>query len=219
MNPGVVLDKMPGIVNENICIKKRKHVDALPRQDGTSTKRKKQSKKRDEDNIHAEILLLESQIVGSRLHYNDISKLLEYVPSHNQQDERDVVAAVALCRVFCKLMAQESMTASPQAPENETTIIKWLLQRYQEYQDALVSLFTADAHRQSTALTLIMKLVKVEAAELKLPEQSIWHSGIFSKLIAALAQTTEAKEARAEFGDKYLEEYHDVRYYTLLNLS
>ena len=212
-------ENMTGLVDEQLVRKKRKHTDAPPGRNAIGKKRKKHSKERTETDIHSEILLLESQIVQSRLHYNDIGKLLRYASSSDNQDGRDVAGAVALCRVFCKLMVQGSMSPSPRAPENEATVVKWILQKYQEYQGNLAGLLRADAHRQSTALTLIMKLVKVEAAELKLPEQSVWLSGVFSKFISVVAEDLEAEQARAEFGDKYLEQYHDVRYYTLLNLS
>ena len=201
-----------------IPIPKRKKGATANNENGASKRRKLENSTETPD-IHSEVLLLESQIVGSRLHYNHITTLLEYASSKNGSDERDVVAAVALCRVFCKLMVQGSLVHSPQASENEITITKWLLQRYQDYQKTLFDLLSSEAPRQSTALTLIMRLLKDEATYLKVGDLAIWQSGIFPRLIAALSESGQAQEARVEFAEKYLEQYHDVRYYCLKELS
>ena len=199
--------------------KKRKIAHVQSDRKIISKKPRKQAREIDQPDLQSQILLLESRIVESRLHYNDISTLLEYVSAQDQGDGRDITAAVALCRIFCKLMAQGSLTAASDAPENEATIVKWLLQRFQEYQERLVGLLKGDPHRQSSALTLLMRLLKVEAAASKLPERTIWLNGILTKLITAFMDCPQAGEARIEFGEKYLEQYHDIRYYTWLNLS
>ena len=205
-------------MNGEVPTQKRKKGANANNENGASKRRKSENSTETPD-IHSEVLLLESQIVGSRLHYNHITTLLEYASSKKEADERDVVAAVALCRVFCKLMVQGSLILSSQAPENEITITQWLLQRYQDYQKTLVDLLNGGAHRQSTALTLIMRLLKDEATYLKSGDQSIWQGGIFPRLIAALSESTQAQEARIELAEKYLEQYHDVRYYCLKELS
>ena len=211
---------MPTMVPELANSKKRRALDTDSRQQvGRKNKMRKQLEETEELNIQSEILLLESQIVESRLHYNEINKLLEYTSARENDDERDIGAAVALCKVFCKLMAQGNMTATPGTPENEVKIVQWLLQRYDEYQRTLINLLRGDAQRQSTALTLSMRVLKEEAAQLKTPEQSLWLKGIFARLIEALTDIPEGKEGRTHFGENYLEQYHEVRYYTFLNLS
>ena len=211
---------MPAMVTELTNLKKRKALDSDSRQRLLrKEKKRKQLEEAGQPNIQSEILLLESRIIESRLHYNKINQLIEYLSVRKNEDERDIVAAIGLCRVFCKLMAQGNMTASQEAPDNEVTIVQWLLQRYGEYQKALVNLFHDDAQRQSTALTLSMRLLKEEAVQMEPPEQSLWLNGSFTRLLGALTDIPEAREARTEFCEKYLNRYHDIRYYVLLNLS
>lgn len=55
--------------------------------------------------IQDEILGLEEKILESQSNYNSIQTLLNFLRvSSVPDDNRDVLAAVALCRVFCRLM-------------------------------------------------------------------------------------------------------------------
>lgn len=50
-------------------------------------------------------------------------------------------------------------------------------------------------------------------------EISVWKGGYFNDLIAALIEAQDGERVRSEFIEKFLNEYHDVAFYTLLRLS
>ena len=168
-----------------------------------------------EDDIQSEILLLEHQILESREHYNSIAILLGYLRENDTDNQRDVAAAVALCRIFCRLMAAGSLTDSREISENESTIIQWLKDRLVEYESLMLAILKSkDLGKQSTALTLLMRLMKGQAEHLKLQGNSVWLHGLFSSVLLTLVSNTTAHSIRVEFIEKYLVTYDDIRYYT-----
>ena len=172
------------------------------------------------DDFQSHLLKLETQINESRRHYNNIVTLLTYLRDDLSEDQRGLAAAVALCRVFCRLMVTGSLTKSREAPENEIIILEWLKSRFQEYTEALLDILPKDdSVKQSTSLTLLMRLVKESAAHLRFGEDSIWRGGLFAKVIRRLVEAECGDAVRAEFVEKYVEEYDDVRFYTFATLA
>ena len=169
-----------------------------------------------EPNGHDEILLLESQILESRRHLNSITILLGYV---NEKDAKSIFAAISLCRVFCRLMAAGNLSKSQETSKNETLIVKWLKERFQEYKHSLLSMLASEiSNRSTTALTLLLELIKEEAEQLKLSEYAVWSNGLFAKLLRILVDVEAIDDARAAFIDNYLLKYDDIRYYTFTRL-
>ena len=209
---------MPGLTNGLDTAKKRKRKDAP----SESLKRKRVASKgsSEESNVHDEILSLEEKILESRNNYNSIHTLLDYLKSSDHGSEKGVLAAVALCRVFCRLMAGGSLNRHREKAGNENTIAQWLGERLQDYENQLLKVLKKpDIGRQSTALTLLMRLLKEEAAHLNNLKESVWRDGIFGKLVHTLVEDEVVDETRAEFVEKYVEEYDDVRYYTFALLG
>lgn len=210
---------MPGLINGRDGAKKRKRSE--------ETLSKPRNKRRavvdspsQKDDFQSHLLELETQINESRRHYNNIVSLLTYLRDDLSEDQRDLAAAVALCRVFCRLMAAGSLTKSRKAPENETVIVEWLKLRFQEYTETLLGILKKnDPVKQSTSLTLLMRLVKESAVHLKFGEESIWRDGLFTNLIRTLIEAEPGAAVRAEFVEKYVEEYDDVRFYTFAALA
>ena len=173
-----------------------------------------------EADIQSEILLLENQIFVSREHYNSIATLLKYMEDHDAEDQRDIAAAVALCRVFSWLMAAGTLTASRDMAKNEIVIITWLQERLSDYTTLmLVMLRCLDVGKQLTAVTLLMRLMKAQAENLKPQENAVWLHGIFKAVLHSLVDNSHADERRAEFVEKYLKKYDDIRYYTFSLLA
>lgn len=172
-----------------------------------------------ESNEHDEIMLLETQILESRQHYNNIITLLGYVKGQDTQDANDqksAIAAVALCRVFCRLMASGNMSKSRETSKDETIIVQWLTERLQEYQRALLSMLAFQSPSISTtALTLLMQLIKEGDMQSNVIEDAIWGNGGFSSILPKLVNATTVDDARAMFVDKYFVKYHDIRYHSL----
>ena len=207
--------EMPGEIIDQRLPKKRK------RPEGAVAERS--SKKRpcstEDDDQHSQILLLENQILESRQHYNSIPTLLSYVEKDNN-NESNVVAAVALCRVFCRLMAAGNMTKAKESSQNDLTIILWLLERCRDFNDALLRwLKCKNFSEQSTAMTLILRLIREEANFLNRSDHDIWASGAFIGLVDALLESEDADLLRVEFIKRYANQYDDVRYHTFSQIG
>lgn len=165
-------------------------------------------------------LQLEEKILRSRTNYNSISKLLHYLQNHDGVEDEDVVAAVALCRVFCRLMAGGNLSKPRERSGNERTIVQWLRERMQDYEQGLLRmLINQNIGKQSTALTVAMRLVKEKALRLNQSEDAAWQNDLFGQLVQTLIGNQVATETRADFVEKYVEKYDDVRYYTFACLT
>lgn len=94
-------------------------------------------------NEQAKIEELEAQISESRKYYNNIATLISML---NVEDRKDVneqpnlAVAVALCRVFCRLIAGGNLQLPSKASEQEQIVVGWLKERLQEYQNALLDI-------------------------------------------------------------------------------
>ena len=165
-------------------------------------------------------LQLEEKILESRTNYNNIHTLLEYLQGNDGADDEDVVAAVALCRVFCRLMAGGYLSKPRESPGSEVTIVQWLRERLQDCEQGLLRMLKHEnSGKQSTALTVVVRLVKEKASHLNHSEDAVWQKGLFGQLVQTLVEKEVAEETRAEFVEKYVEEYDDVRYYTFACLA
>lgn len=210
---------MPGLVNEIDGGNKRKR--------GEKTLSKSRNKRRAvvdspprQDDFQSHLLELEAQVNESRRYYNNVATLLTYLRDDISEDQRDLAAAVALCRVFCRLMAAGNLTKSREAPEFEVIIVEWSKARFQEYTEVLLDLLTKDdLVKQSTSLTLLMRLVKESAVHLKLGEDALWRNGLFTKIVRRIIEPDSGDAVRAEFVEKYVKEYDDVRFYTFAALA
>ncbi len=206
---------MSDLTKEVEVEKKRKRDSGAPSETRRVKRRVTGIESDHEADIQFEILLLENQILESRKHYNSIVTLLGYSKEHDAEDQRDIAAAVALCRVFCRLMAAGRLTKSRETADDEVIIVQWLKKQIREYEaSTLVMLFSEDISRQSTALTLLMRLMREQANYLKLQDDSIWRNGIFTEILQALVGTRAADARRTEFVEKYLVKYDDIRYHT-----
>ncbi|GJC80245.1 uncharacterized protein ColLi_03083 [Colletotrichum liriopes] len=161
----------------------------------------------------AEILLLENEILESKKHYNNISKLIQITSTHDDEPEAATLACVALCRVFVRLLSAGSLVPRKGLPEKEAVVVQWLKERYSEYKGVLVSLL-AEEDLAPTVLTLAMRCIKAEAQYLYEKEDYIFPHNFLEQIIAGLLES-DSDGARVEFVEKYLTEYDDVRFFTL----
>ena len=178
-------------------------------------KKRKRDTAQDETDSVSRILILENQVLESRRYYNNIVTILKQCWGQDTEpgDEESTVAVVALYRIFCRLMALGKLAQPRDTLENEVTIVQWLNARYIEYKEILLTtLSQGGSNKQSTALTLLMRLVKEEAIHLKLSEDVLWRTGIFSRILKALSDAPE--DVLDQFGQEYVRTYDDVRFYT-----
>jgi U3 small nucleolar RNA-associated protein 19 len=192
---------------------KRKRDPSKPERRESKTKSRRKSSSEDGNDTQAEILQLETQILESRKHYNNIATLLQLARQPEAENEAPILAVVALCRVFSRLLATGDMVKSKGMGEAEALIVSWLKGRYQEYKDVLLNDFLRSEAlpKQSVALTLLMRLVKVEATAQK--DHNV-KNGPLPRLIEALLLLPLDDPNRDEFADKYFKQFDDIRFHT-----
>lgn len=187
--------------------KKRKRTDK------PTTKRSQITKAEpsDEASIEDEVLELEAQILESRKHYNNIPRLISLAKEGRTITSATTLPAVALCRIYCRLFANGSLSKSKTESESEAVIAKWLRARLDEYFQLLGdSIQEGDEGVQVTALTLAMRLVKEDVNQ---DGQSQWQRGIFPGIVSAVLRAGEA--AQEDFSERYFSQFDDVRVYAL----
>ncbi|KAL8780384.1 MAG: hypothetical protein Q9194_000947 [Teloschistes cf. exilis] len=213
---------MPGAVAKPTGERKKKR-KAVEVDRNTAPKPKVKKTEKDgprSGGIEEEVLLLESQILESRQNYNSIATLLRHVQIGNGQDQASIIAAVALCRVFCRLMALGSLSKPEEAPRSEITIVQWLRGQLEAYKQLLLSFLSmADLVVSSTALTLLMRLLKGETESLNQASDDNWRNGTFKSVVSRLIAADTTDPIREEFADKYLQPFDDVRYFTFACLT
>lgn len=202
------LDKMPGATVKDDGLK-RKRKDAK----NDVKKRARTDESSDEEDVQSQILLMEAGIVESKKNYNDIVKLIGLVKDYEEETESAVFAAVALCRIFIRLLAAGSLTHQRNASDKEVVVVQWLKDRLSEYKDVLV-LLVSQEDLASTALTLAMKLLKAEGEQLNFKKEFyVFPKEFLEQIILGLVRS-KSSEGRDEYVEKYVDEYDDVRFFT-----
>lgn len=183
--------------------------------------RKVASSTTDGESIQEHILALEAQL-QSREHYNNISKLQTLASNVGKKPKAATFAAVALCRVWCRFIAGEQLVKRKDDTEADAQVKIWLKQMQRQYVNSqLAGIGSPDPTRESTALTLLMRVVKAETSQDFRRAEQAWknESAVFCRLIATLLESNDAEGARQEFVDRYLEEHDDVRFYTMFAMK
>ncbi|KAF9699371.1 hypothetical protein EKO04_002497 [Ascochyta lentis] len=209
--PGTTLPTASGI-------KRKRDPAKAERREAKSKKRQKSPTHDNDHDVQAEILQLEAQILESRRHYNNIAILLQRCNASDDHDDAPVLAAVALCRVFSRLLAAGDMVKSKGMGEAEALVVSWLKERYRDFLDTLLQNFLRCDHpaKQSVALTLLMRLVKEESKATK--DYSL-KNGPLSRLIEALLFLPDGDANREEFADKYFKHFDDVRFHAFKTIK
>lgn len=167
---------------------------------------------------HSRIVQLEKEILESRRHYNNITTLISLAQEGDAEDaEVAVVAAVSLCRVFIRLLAAGGLTKKKGASEKEETVVRWLRERLSEYRRVLTSMLEQE-QSALTAATLSMRLLKAEAQYLNGTGECSFPGRSFSEFLAGLMRPEVDDSVRAEFVEKFVDEYDDIRFYTFRTL-
>ena len=198
--------------------KRKRESSKLEDRTQLKTKSKKNTATSKEDDPQAAILLLETQILESRRNYNNITTLISIIKQKDTKEETVVFAVVALCRIFCRLMAAGCFVKSKGTPEAEIIIIQWLKEKYHEYVDILlVDFLRSDtASKQNIAFTLLMRLIEQES---KGEGEYNWRKGLLASLVEVLLLLPEDDPIRQEYAEKYMKTYDDLRFYTLQSIA
>jgi U3 small nucleolar RNA-associated protein 19 len=196
---------MPGTVGERGQPAKRKRTTS----DKRPSKRAK-SESSDEEDGGGQILLLENEIYESKKNYNNIAILIKIL----REDENAINAAFSLWRVFTKLMISEDMTLTPETLQKEAVVVRWLKERYSEYKTGLLELLGEEGIG-STALELSMLLIKSEGKRLRNSSEYNFPTGFLTDIVLVVLKSESDGAVRKEFSEKFVEEYDDIRFYTL----
>ncbi|BCS03695.1 ribosome biosynthesis protein NOC4 [Aspergillus luchuensis] len=222
---------MPAPTTAAVTSKKRKNVksSAVP-----SSKRRAVAET-ESPNAIADIQQLEDQISESRKYYNNIATLISML-NVDGSSKPNMAVAVALCRVFSRLIAGGNLTETSRAAENEKIIVAWLKERCREYQKLLLSIIReCDSSsqvrispnwtnsygtnpQQISALTLCLCLINERATHLPGDNTQEWTSGLFKGVFEAVVEAQNGQAVLSEFIEK-AKEFEDVRYYTFMQLA
>ena len=209
---------MPGIATagESRALKRKR--DAASTLSTSSTTPSTHLSKHNE--VELDVSILEDHILKSRQYYNNISTLIEYTRQSGESQNRNREAVIALCRIFSRLMARGSMTASQHVDENESMITEWLRRKYQEYCDNLLDSLANGTHEeQSASLIILMQLFKEEALGQKPDEESTWKKGTFISIVRAVVNSATGNGTREAFVDSYVKRFSDIKVYTFQALA
>lgn len=163
-----------------------------------------------EEDPEAQILLLENDIFESKKNYNNIVKLVNKLVD----PEEAVLASISLCRVFTRLMVSGDMTKRKDTTERDAVVVGWLRERYKDYKSGLITLL-AEEEIASTILTLCMRLLQTEAKSLRSSSEYSFPETFLADIVRVLVEPGNDQKTRLDFSRKFVEEYDDIRYYTL----
>lgn len=201
---------MPGAIATAGKSAKRKRVSSEKK----PIKRARSESSDDEDDTQAQILLLENEIFESKKNYNNIAKLIKIFTSESEDPDDSVVAAISLCRVFTRLFVAGDLESKAKASEKDLIVAKWLSERYSEYKRGLLDLLGEEGI-SATALTLCMRLLKTEGETIRNNKEYRFPSTFLTGIIRTLLRPESEASTRKEFSQKLVEEYDDIRFYTL----
>lgn len=213
---------MPGVIAKDDAARKRKRSGDAPTKTTAVKSRKAPKTTTTSEDSQAQILELEAHVLESPDYYGNIAILQKHVSKAGKQPETATLAAVALCRVFCRLIASEALVRRKEASEKDVQTVQMLRQRMREYVQGVSSWFAAsDGALESTALTLLMRVAKEEVSQEPKRAEQAWRTpqSVFTLILKALLENVEADGARQEFVDKYVEEHDDVRFYTFMGIK
>ncbi|KAF2847903.1 CBF-domain-containing protein [Plenodomus tracheiphilus IPT5] len=197
---------------------KRKRDPSKPERRESKSKSRRKSPSNDGDDVQTDIALLEAKILESRKHYNNIATLLQLARQSEPESDAPILAAVALCRVFSRLLATGDMVKPKGMGEAEAVVVSWLRERYREFMDILLDEFLSSEHppKQSVALTLAMRLVKEES---KAEKDYKLKNGPLPRLVQILLALPVDDLNRDEFVEKYFKQYDDIRFQTFQTIK
>lgn len=199
---------MPGAILESKRPSKRKRAVS----DKGPSKRARSEDS--EEDPQAQILLLESEIFESKKHYNNIARLIGIARDDSEGADASILSAVSLCRVFTKLIVVGGLQKTKESSVKDATVIQWLKERYSEYKIILLDMLSQE-DTASTGLTLCMRMLKIEGQHLRNGQDYCFPTGLLTDMVQVLIRPGSDSTVRKEFSDKFVEEYDDVRFYTL----
>ncbi|KAK7415474.1 Maturation and nuclear export of 40S ribosomal subunits interacting protein [Neonectria punicea] len=182
------------------------------------TKRRRSSSGSDEsEDFNAKILLMEKGILESRKNYNDITVLLSTMDEFRSGNPEGMLAAVALCRIFVRLLAQGALISNKSLSEKDLVVVSWLKEQFGEYKAKLLTILS-DEDLAPTALTLCMRTLKAEG-EFLYDKDEYYFPRAFIRDIVSAVFLADNEDVVTAYVEEYAEQYDDIRYYTFNSIK
>ncbi|GAB0138022.1 hypothetical protein EsDP_00006269 [Epichloe bromicola] len=191
---------------------KRKRASA-----GEQPAKRRRSSSVESDDPNEKILLMEQGILKSKKNYNDISVLLKTAGQYGNGEPEPMLAAVALCRVFMRLLAQGSLVAKNSLSEKDLVVVGWLKDQLSQYKVVLLSLL-GDEELAVTALTLSMRLLQAEGQFLYDKEEYSFPTAFFESIVRVIL-LSDIEDVRRAFIEEFAEQYDDIRFFTFKSVK
>ncbi|KAF4505062.1 hypothetical protein G6O67_007051 [Ophiocordyceps sinensis] len=191
---------------------KRKRASAAPK----PVKRRRSSwadEGEDETDPGAKILLMEQGILESKKNYNDIGALLTTAEAGADES---MLATVALCRVFLRLLAQGSLASKKSTSENDAVVVGWLRDRLSQYKLLLLRLL-AVSDLAVTALILCMRILEAEGEHRSDKDAYSFPTPFLQDIVGAIL-TSSADDVRRAYIEEFAEQHDDIRHYTFKSI-
>ncbi|QPH01083.1 hypothetical protein C2857_005282 [Epichloe festucae Fl1] len=166
---------------------------------------------------NAKILLMEQGILNSKKNYNDIPALLKTAGQYGNGEPEPMLAAVALCRVFMRLLAQGSLIAKNSLSEKDLVVVGWLKDQLSQYKVVLLSLLV-DEELAVTALTLSMRLLQAEGQFLYDKEEYSFPTAFIESIVRVIL-LSDNEDVRRAFIEEFAEQYDDIRFFTFKSVK
>jgi U3 small nucleolar RNA-associated protein 19 len=190
-------------------------------ENGDTSKKRRWSGAGDDDDdtndFQARIERLETEIQESRKHYNNIATLVDLAQKHTEDSAVALAASEALCRIFIRLLAAGALVKRKDVSEKDATVAGWLRDRLADYRGALLSMFRR-RKLALNALALAMALLNAEAQHLGDRGEAVFPRYFFSDIVASILESP-VDQLREHFSEKFIDEYHDIRFYTFESIK
>lgn len=191
---------------------KRKRASA-----GEKPAKRHRSLSEESEDPNAKILLMEQGILESKKNYNDITVLLSTAGEYENGEPESMLAAVALCRIFVRLLAQGALIAKKSLSDKDTVVVGWLKDQFTQYKTLLMSLL-GEEELAVTALTLSMRLLKAEGEFLYDKEEYSFPTAFMENIVKAVL-LSDNEDVRRAFIEEFAEQYDDIRYFTFKSVK
>jgi U3 small nucleolar RNA-associated protein 19 len=191
---------------------KRKRASA-----GEKPAKRRRSSNEEAEDPNAKILLMEQGILESKKNYNDITVLLRTATKFETGEPESMLAAVALCRIFVRLLAQGALVAKKTLSEKDLVVVGWLKDQFSQYKTLLMTLLGED-EVAVTALTLSMRLLKAEGEFLYDREEYTFPNAFIENIVKAVLLSDNEEVTRA-YIEEFAEQYDDIRYFTFKSVK
>lgn len=204
---------MPKIATEERSKRKRSSTQEKP----TKRRRSSSSASDESEDPNAKILLMEQGILESRKNYNDITVLLGTANDFRGGEPESMLAAVALCRIFVRLLTQGALISRKSLSEKDLVVVGWLKEQFGEFRKALLAMLR-DEELAPTALTLCMRTLKAEG-EFMYDKDEYTFPRAFHRQIMESLLVGENEDAGKVYIEEFAEQYDDIRYFTFSSVK